>query len=97
MYARVVTVQIKPGMTDEATRLYQDSVVPAGKQQAGCVGMYLLVDQATGKGISVVLCDSEASMIASETSGYLNQQLAKFGPLMTAPPTTGRFEVAVKA
>lgn len=97
MYARVVTVQIKPGMTEEATKIYQDSVVPASKEQPGSEGLFLLVDRGTGKGYSISLWDSEAAMIASESSGYLNQQLAKFGPLLAAAPTTERLEVAVKA
>jgi heme-degrading monooxygenase HmoA len=97
MFARVVTVQIKAGMTDAAIKFYQDSVVPAAKQQPGCVGLYLLVDQlGAGKGVSVTLWESKAAMTPSEADGYLNQQLAKFGPLLGAVPTSEHFVAAAK-
>jgi heme-degrading monooxygenase HmoA len=97
MYARVITVQIQPSKVDEAIRIYQDSVVPAAKQQKGFKSIWLLTDRKSGKGISFGLWDTEADMIASESSGYLSEQLAKFGSLFTAPPITERFEVSVQA
>jgi heme-degrading monooxygenase HmoA len=96
MFARVVTVQIKSGKTDEAVRIYQDSVVPAGTQQKGHSGFLLLTNRDTGKGISVALWETEADMKAGEASGYLQQQLAKFASVFAAPPTTEHFEVSVR-
>jgi heme-degrading monooxygenase HmoA len=96
MYARVITVQIQPIRVDEAIRIYQDSVVPAAKQQKGFKNIWLLTDRKSGKGISVVLWETEADMIASETSGYLSAQLAKFGSFFTIPPITERYEVSVQ-
>ncbi len=97
MYARVVTVQIQPDKSDEAIRIYRDSVVPAAKQQRGFKGLYDLVDPKTGKGLSIALWDTEADMVAGEASGYLREQLAKFAAMFTAPPTTERYQVAVQA
>ncbi len=97
MYARLVTVQIAPDKSDEAIRIYRDSVVPAAKQQKGFKGLYDLVDRNTGKGVSITLWDTEADMIAGEASGYLREQLAKFAAMFTAPPTTERYEVVVQA
>jgi quinol monooxygenase YgiN len=96
MYARVVTIQIQPSKVDEAIRIYQDSVVPSAKQQKGCKSIWLLTDRKSGKGISVGLWETEADMTASETSGYLAAQLAKFGSLFTAPPITEHYEVSVQ-
>jgi heme-degrading monooxygenase HmoA len=98
MFARVVTVQISLDKTDEATSIYRDSVVPAAGQQPGFKGLLLLLcKEEQGKALSITLWDSEAAMTASESSGFLNQQLAKFGSSMTARPTTEHFEVAVQA
>jgi hypothetical protein len=36
-------------------------------------------------------------MHASEASGFYQEQLAKFGPLLTTAPTRESFEVAVTA
>jgi heme-degrading monooxygenase HmoA len=96
MYARVTLVQIPPGKTDEAIGIYRDSVVPAAKQQKGCKGLYLLSDRKTGKGISIGLWETEADMTAGETSGYYQQQLAKFKDIFTAPPVREAYEVTVQ-
>ena len=96
MYARVTTVQLQPDKTQAGIDLYADSVVPAARQQPGNQGAWLLIDRATGKGVSISLWDSEADMQAGESSGYYQQQLGKFGPLMTAPPVREVYEVAVQ-
>ena len=97
MYARVTIVQIQPGKTDEAIGIYRDSVVPAAKQQKGFKGLHLLTDRNTGKGISVVLWETEAEMKAGESSGWYQQQLAKFKDLFGAPPVRELYEVSVQA
>ena len=96
MFARLVTVQIQQGKVDESTKIYQDSVVPAAQQQKGFKGGYLLNDPNTGKGVSIALWESEDDMKASETSGYLQEQIGKFAAVLAAPPTTEHFEVAVQ-
>jgi heme-degrading monooxygenase HmoA len=97
MNARVTIVQILPGKIDEAISVYRDSVVPAAKQQKGYKGVYLLTDRNTGKGISVALWETEADMTAGETSGYYQQQLAKFKDIFGAPPVREAYEVSVQA
>ena len=97
MHARVVHVQIRADKLDEATRLFQESVIPAMKQQQGNRGGYLLTDRTTGKGISVSLWDGEAAMTASESSGYLQEQLGRFRDLFAQPPTTEHYEVSAEA
>jgi heme-degrading monooxygenase HmoA len=56
----------------------------------------LLTDRKSGKGISVVLWETEADMTASDTSGYLSEQLAKFGSLFITPPITEGYEVSIQ-
>jgi heme-degrading monooxygenase HmoA len=97
MHVRATTVQLQPDKVDEAIRIFQESVVPAAKQQAGFRGATLLVDRATGKGLSLTHWASEAEMKAGESSGYYQEQIAKFGPLLTAQPSREAFEVAVTA
>jgi heme-degrading monooxygenase HmoA len=96
MYARLVTVQIQQGKVDEANKIYQDSVMPAAQQQNGFKGGYLLSDPNTGKNVSIALWETEDDMKASEKSGYLQEQIAKFAAVLAAPPTTEHFEVAVQ-
>ncbi len=96
MYARVVTVQTQPGKTEEAIRIYRDSVMPAAKQQQGFKGAFMLTDPNTGKGLSIALWETEADLRAGETSGYYQEQIAKFAQVFAAPPTREAYEVSVQ-
>ena len=96
MYARLTTVQLQPDKAQEAIDLYAGSVVHAARQQPGNQGTWLLIDRVSGKGVSISLWDTVANMEAGEASGYYQQQVGKFGPLMTAPPIREVYEVAVQ-
>ncbi len=97
MFARTVTVQSQPGKAEETARTYRDSIVPAAREQTGFKGAFLLQDQNTGKGVSLVLWETEADMTAGEASGYLQQQIAKVAATFATPPVTEHFEVVVQA
>ena len=97
MYARVTTVQIQPGKIDDAIRIYQDSVVPAVKQQAGFRSTMLITDRASGKGMAITDWATEADLQANEASGYYQEQLAKFAPILAAAPVREVYEVTVTA
>ena len=98
MYARVVTAQVSPDKVTESIRLWRDSVVPAAKAQKGFKSGRLLADRKTGKIVTVGLWKTEADLQASgEGSAYLQEQLAKFASLFTAPPVVEHYEVAAEA
>ena len=96
MHARVVTIQTQPGKTEEAIRIYRDSVMPAAKEQKGFKSALLLTDPDTGKGVSVTLWETEADQKASEASGYFQQQIAKFGAVFAGPPVREAYVVSVQ-
>jgi heme-degrading monooxygenase HmoA len=97
MYARATTSQILPDKVDEAIAIYRDSVTPAAKQQKGFKGIWMLTDRKTGKGISITLWETEADMTAGESSGFYQQQVAKFKDVFGAPPVREQYEVTVQA
>jgi hypothetical protein len=97
MFARATTVQIRPDAVDQAISIYRDSVVPAAKAQKGFVSTYMLSDRASGKGMAVTIFQTMEDLEASETSGYYQEQVAKFAPLLTAAPVRETFEVSVSA
>lgn len=94
MKARVVTVQIQPGKLDEATRIYRESVIPAGAEYAGCAAMILLTDSASGRGISITHWEDD-ELESSEASGYLQEQFGKFAGVFAAPPVRELYDLAV--
>jgi len=80
----------------EAVRIYRDSVIPAAKKQHGFKGALLLTDSITGKGYSITEWETEADMKAGETSGYYEEQIAKFGQLLTSKPIREGFQVSLQ-
>ena len=96
MYARVSITQSQPGKADEVFRIYRDSVVPAAKQQKGFKGLYVLGDRKTGKGLTISLWETEADMTAGETSGFYQQQVAKFKDVVSGPTVREAYEVGVQ-
>jgi len=97
MHVRAVTVQIQPGKTQEAIDVVKDSVLPAAKAQKGFQGFYLMTDASSGKGLAISVWETEADMMAGESSGYYQEQIAKFGGLFAGPPTTDHYELSVES
>ena len=62
MHARVMTVQLKPGTAEEATRVYRESVLPAARRQPGFQRVFFLVDPETHRAISITHWVSQAMM-----------------------------------
>jgi len=96
MYARVITTQVKPGAMEEATGIYESSIVPAMKKQPGFKGARLLVNADTNAAVSITFWETEADMLAGEASSYLQTELAKLGPHFAAPPANAHYEVRVQ-
>ena len=97
MHAQVVRVQVQPGKADEAIAIFKDSVTPAARLQKGFKGNYLFVDRSTNKGIGLSLWESEADVAALATSGFFQEQIAKFGAVFAGPPEREVYEVAAQS
>ena len=96
MYARVFSGQLQPDKIDEAIQIVQDSIVPAAQQQQGFKNLLWLVDRTTHKGMIISLWASEADRAASESNGFLREQIGKLAAVISGPPTTERFEVGAE-
>ena len=97
MVARVFSAQIQSGKLDDFTHLVHDSIIPAAKAQHGFKGLVLLTDASTSKAMIVSQWASEADRAASESNGFLREQLAKLAFLVAGPPSTERFEISAHA
>ncbi len=95
MYARVVTVQVQPGKLEELLGVLQEQVVPAAQHQPGFRGLMSLTDQGTGKGIAISLWATEADLVASETSGYLQEVRSMTAPFYVMPPFREVYQVSL--
>lgn len=85
MYARLTKFQVKIDNIDEGIKRYRESVIPEAKSQKGYCKAYLLIDRATGKGVSITLWDCEDDAAANEKNRYYQEQLIKFLSLLTSP------------
>jgi heme-degrading monooxygenase HmoA len=96
MNARVTFATAEPAKIDEVIKVVRDSILPAAKKQKGFKGLYHLGNRSTGKGVVIVLWNTEADMVASESSGFYKEQVAKVMPLLSGQPTMEHYEVNVK-
>ncbi len=95
MFARVISVTVRHGSTDEAARVYLERVVPAARTQPGFKGALLLANPGTDKIISVTLWESREALEAGEVGGYLVNQLARLAAYAAGSPVREHFEVKV--
>jgi len=97
MFARMTTTETKVNWTDKLVKIYEESIVPAAKQQKGYCKAYFLVDRKTGKLVSITFWDCEEDALANEKSRYYQEQLVKAMNLVTKPFIRDGYEVVVQA
>ena len=98
MHARLTSIQLQPGMTDRLADMFNESVLPASRQQPGFRGGLVLADSGTGKTVLISLWESEAELAAGETSGYYVEQVSKLAGvgLFAGPPVRETFQVKLQ-
>jgi quinol monooxygenase YgiN len=88
MYARVTSVQIQPGKMEEAIRITDESIIPVVRQQHGFLGFTQMIDRTTGNVRFITRFETEASMQAGFSNGFMQQQLAKLATVIVAGTAT---------
>lgn len=87
--AYVTVGEFKPGKFEEAKKLYDEAVSTYAQ---GFKGAYLLQEQGTDKGISIIFWDSEESVQVNTSDAY-KAVLKKMTPLFASTPITTSYEV----
>ncbi len=93
MYARVTTAQGAPEQVDELFRQFQAQVAPVLRRLPGYAGVYLLVDRAQGKVMSLALWASLGALQASEAAVRPLRAQAAQTLGAGAPPSVEIYEV----
>ena len=94
MHVRAATFQVQSGKMQEAIDIFNDSVVPAQKARKGFQGSYLMTDASSGKGLAISVWETEADMLATESSsGYLKEQMAKFADVFARSADFAHYEL----
>lgn len=93
MYARVATFQFQPDKLEQVTQIANESIVPTLRQQQGLKSLLTLLDRNTGKALLISLFETEADAKVGVTSGFVQEQAAKFASLLPKAPITEFYEV----
>lgn len=96
MFARLTIIHTEIGSIHEASRLFEESVIPAFRTQKGYQGAYFLSDQKTGKSICMSLWNTEQDALSNEQSHLYQEQLVKFMNLFTSDPYREGYELIVE-
>ncbi len=96
MFVRLTIIHTEIGSIDEASKLFEESVIPAFRTQNGYQGAYFLSDRKSGKSICMSLWDSEQDAVSNEQSHLYQEQLIKFMNLFTLDPYREGYELIVK-
>ena len=94
MYARVTPFEIDTLRIslDDALEQFKALIVPEARKQEGYEGMYVM-RTPEGKGLIMSLWSSEEAATAGLTSGYYDEQVAKFVTVFRAPPGREGYDV----
>ncbi len=96
MFVRLTIIHTEVGRIEEASKLFEESVIPAFRTQKGYQAAYFLSDRISGKSICMSLWDSEEDAVSNEQSHLYQEQLIKFMDLFTADPYREGYELVVK-
>lgn len=95
MYVRLLIIQTDPQRIDEASMLFEESVIPLCKDKKGYKGASFLADRKTGKSIFITQWESEEDMLATEQSRFFQEQVVKFIGFFTSNPIREAYEVVL--
>ena len=96
MFARLTIIHTEIASIDKASKLFEESVIPAFRTQKGYQGAYFLSDRRSGKSICMSLWDSEQDAVSNEQSHLYQEQLVKFMNLFTSDPYREGYELIIK-
>jgi hypothetical protein len=82
VYARVITVQVRPDKFVDAHRLLTEHALPFAERQSGYKGYLVLHDPASGKALQITLWESEAANILAASREEVQGINAQFYPLL---------------
>ena len=71
---------------------FKELIVPEARKQAGYEGMYVM-RTPEGKGLILSMWSNEEAATAGVSSGYYDDQVAKFMEVFRAPPGREGYEV----
>jgi hypothetical protein len=86
MFARHVTLKLRPGALGSAVEIFSGSALPQLRQQSGFAGAMMLGDDGAGIGIILILWQRAEHSQRLEAEGFYGEQIRKFREVLRDPP-----------
>ncbi len=96
MFARVSTIQGKPGSIDVGVRDYKEQTLPAVMKMKGFKDALLMVDRKSGKMLGITFWETEKDLQASALAADKLRARGAQAAAATQPPQVDIYEVAVQ-
>jgi hypothetical protein len=93
MYARSTSITGDPARVDQGISFVRDEVMPTVTGMDGCMGISMLVNRETGRGIATTSWTSEDHMRA--TDGQVSAFRSRAAEIMGGEPEVREWEIAV--
>ena len=97
MFIRVVNYEIKPGMMEEAEKVYHNVTAQALQDQAGFQSGYALINTQTGIALTVGVWNSKEDFEKFSSTGAGKELPAQITPLLANPPSVNEFDRMLEA
>ncbi|MFQ6038383.1 MAG: antibiotic biosynthesis monooxygenase family protein [Candidatus Aminicenantales bacterium] len=97
MYARVLKIRVKSDRIDNASKIFEESVIPLCHKHKGFKGASFLADRENETCLPLTLWESEEDLLSTEKNRFFQEQLVKFLQFFLAPPIREVYEVLVES
>jgi hypothetical protein len=93
MFARLVTMKLKPNSAEEFSRLIDHEILPLLRKQKGFRDEITFVSRERAKAVGISLWDAKENAVAYKEAGY-PEVLKALVKVLSGKPTVETFEVA---
>ena len=93
MYARMTTFHLEVKKMEEATEIFENSIIPAARMQDGFKNAFFLTNRNAGKFVSVTIWEDIEYALANQRTGYFQEQLDKLEQFEVVKPDVEGFQV----
>jgi heme-degrading monooxygenase HmoA len=78
---------------EDAIKVYEDSIIPAAKKQAGFKNAFFLTNRNAGKFVSITVWENIDYALNNQKSGYYQEQIDKLEKFTVVKPEVEGFSV----
>lgn len=97
MFIRAVTYEVKPGMMEEAERVYHTLAQKTLKKQKGFERGYAMVNSMTGMAVTVAVWSSKEDFEAFNATDAGKEMSEQVSPLLANPAVVAEFDRMIQA